>query len=180
MTSKETVDAILRLLEAVTTWPVVSLVVAFVFREQISSGLPELLRRLRKAPGGWEFDELEAVKAELADLSNTKEVQTDQEQHSLDVDPKSVQLTHTAEPAEPGKWRVRVWLDAPQEFLDQVATVTYERHPTFKNRTKDVVDAPFVDKFRCWGAFTIKAQIHLQNGTIIRRQRFLALDSDPN
>ncbi len=75
-------------------------------------------------------------------------------------------------------YRVRVWLDAPDEFIRDVETVQYERHPTFKNRYKTTSQKPFEDKFKCWGEFTIKAQIKLKTGEVLRRQRYLSLNSD--
>jgi transcription initiation factor IIF auxiliary subunit len=72
---------------------------------------------------------------------------------------------------------VKVWLDAPADFLAQVEKVVFEGHPTSKNRFKEVNAPPFEDTFTCWegGEFTIRAVITLKSGETLRRQRYLAL-----
>ena len=114
----------------------------------------------------------------MAALVNSNEIQSDREKGRLKINPDQIQLTHTAEPVDQKNWRVRIELDAPDGFLAQVAHVTYQRHPTFKTRFKDVTVAPFVDSFKCWGAFTIKAVIHLDDGQTLNRQRFLTLEAE--
>jgi hypothetical protein len=91
------------------------------------------------------------------------------------LDISGIALTHSSEPADQKHWRVRVWLQASADLLNQVDKVVFERHPTFKNRIKEVKSAPFEDKFTCRGSFTIKADIYMKNGQVIMRQRFLTL-----
>ncbi len=177
MTIKDYIDSFLKLIEIIASWPVLLLVSAVVFYPQIKPALPELLSRLRKAPGGWEFDELKEVKQEIADLANTSQIQIDRGIANLKFDPNAVKLSHSAKAVDAKYWRVRVRLDAPDEFLTEVKQVIFERHPTFRNRFKEVNNAPFEDSFKCWGAFTIRAEIKLENGQVLKRQRFLTLES---
>ncbi len=90
----------------------------------------------------------------------------------------TIRLRYTSERLDEKYSRVRVWLEAPAEFLAQVAKVVFERHPTFKNRLREVDAPPFEDAFRCWGEFTIRANVILKNGETLRRQRYLALDAE--
>lgn len=64
MTSKEVIDALLKLIEILTAWPVILLLIVFLFRKQISAFLPELGHRLKKAEiGGSKFEFSEIQKA---------------------------------------------------------------------------------------------------------------------
>lgn len=176
MSIKEIIDAILKLLEILATWPVLFFVVGALFYDELKNALPNLLSRLKKAPGGWEFNELQEVKAEVAALVNKSEVDNDRLKQALKIDPNQIQLSHSSEPVDQKYWRVRVWLEAPTEFLAMIDKIVYERHPTFKDHFKEVKSTPFSDSFKCWGAFTIKAEIHLKDGQVLKRQRFLSLN----
>jgi hypothetical protein len=67
MSTTEVVDAILRLFEALISWPLVLLVVVIIVRHQLPALIVDLTRRLRKAPGGFEFDELRDQVATVAE-----------------------------------------------------------------------------------------------------------------
>ena len=148
-----------------------------LLRRQLPKILPELIRRIRKAPGGWEFAALKEVSAEVALLVNQSEVDKDKSAARLKVDPKSVRLKHSSVRLDEKYWRVEVWLEAPEDLMPQIEKVTYERHPTFRDRFKDVTAPPFEDTFRCWGEFTIKAEIKLKDGVHLKRQRYLSLEN---
>ena len=69
MTSKEVIDALLKLVEILTAWPVILLFTIFLFRKQISVFLPELGQRLKKAEiGGSKFEFSEIQKAAVSAL----------------------------------------------------------------------------------------------------------------
>ena len=178
MTISELVTTILKALEILTAWPVLLFLGLYLLRNQISLLLPDLAKRLSKAPGGWEFSSLQEVRAEVATLVNQAEISQDIAKANLKVDPKSIRLRHTSVPDGPKYWKVKVWLDAPADFVSEIEKVTFERHPTFKNRYKDVTSPPFADSFKCWGEFTIRAAIRLRDGQMIKRQRYLALQVD--
>ena len=174
MTTKEIIDALLKLLELIISWPTLFLLVGVVFYKDVKEAMPSLLKRIRKAPGGWEFDEeLQEVKAEVAELINKNEIEKDST--VLKVDPHKIHLTHTSTPLDGKYWSVTAKLEAPEDFMSLIERVEFERHPTFKNRTHVVREQPFVDKIKCWGAFTMKAHIYLNDGQVIKRQRFLTL-----
>jgi hypothetical protein len=58
MSTNEIVDAVLRLLGILISWPLVVLVVVIIARRQLPALIVDLPRRVRKAPGGFEFDQL--------------------------------------------------------------------------------------------------------------------------
>jgi hypothetical protein len=66
MSTTEVVDAVLRLLKALISWPLVLLVVVIIVRHQLPTLITDLTRRLRKAPGGFEFNELKEQVATVA------------------------------------------------------------------------------------------------------------------
>jgi hypothetical protein len=59
MSAKEIVDAILKLLEILISWPVILLVVMVVARKELLSLILKLADRMTKAPGGFEFATLQ-------------------------------------------------------------------------------------------------------------------------
>jgi len=138
-----------------------------------------LLRRLKYKDIEIEFIEqtVKQVQADVASLANQTEIQREEQQLNIKVDPYKIRLRYTSTRRDAKYFQVRVWLDAPANFLAQVSKVVYERHPTFKTRFKEVTTSPFADSFRCWGAFTIREEIFLTSGEKLRRQRFLSLEN---
>jgi len=55
MSAKEGIDALLRLLEIVISWPVILLCVALLVRRELPTLISKLAERITKAPGGFEF-----------------------------------------------------------------------------------------------------------------------------
>jgi CheY-like chemotaxis protein len=55
MSVQDIIAALLDLLKVVVSWPVVFFVLAMLFKKELHLLLPELAKRVRKAPGGWEF-----------------------------------------------------------------------------------------------------------------------------
>jgi CheY-like chemotaxis protein len=69
MTTKETIDALLQLVEALTAWPVILFLGFVLFRREIRSFLPEVGKRLTKAEiGGNKFEFSEIQKAAVSAL----------------------------------------------------------------------------------------------------------------
>lgn len=66
MSTTEVVDAVLRLLAIVVSWPLVLLVVVIIVRRQLPDLIVDLVHRVRKAPGGFEFDKLRDEVASVA------------------------------------------------------------------------------------------------------------------
>ena len=50
MTTKEIIDALLKLLELIISWPTLFLLVGVVFYKDVKEAMPSLLKRIRKAP----------------------------------------------------------------------------------------------------------------------------------
>jgi len=176
MDCKEIIDSIISILKVIISWPLAFFILVIILRKEIKTILLDLVKRLKKAPGGWEFKDLSEVKAGVALLVNNSESESDKNKLDQKIDPYSIRLKHTSEQIDEKHWKVKVWLDAPVEFLQDVQKIIYERHFTFKNRYFETTVSPFIDTFNCWGEFTIKAQIFFNNGKNIRRQRYLSLD----
>jgi len=77
MSTNEIVDAVLRLLGILISWPLVVLVVVIIARRQLPTLIVDLSRRVRKAPGGFEFDQLkEQVDTVAEKVKHIEEVVT--------------------------------------------------------------------------------------------------------
>ena len=169
-------------------WPTFVVVLIVWFRRAFTAILEVIAERIKSGasveagPGGFKLGTIERslkqVQAEVATLANKTEIEQEERKFSIKVDPYKVRLRYTSERVDEKYFRVKVWLDAPKDFLAQVGKVVFERHPTFKNRFKEVTTPPFEDGFRCWGEFTIRAEITLKTGETLRRQRYLALESN--
>ncbi len=63
-------------------------------------------------------------------------------------------------------WKWCVWIDGPEEELDEIDHVVYTLHPTFPNPVRMVKNRP--SKFRLvaigWGVFRIYASVANKNG----------------
>src|SRR5882724_2041265 len=59
MNAKETLDAIIRLLQILVSWPVIVLGVAILVRRELPALISKLAERVTKAPGGFEFANLQ-------------------------------------------------------------------------------------------------------------------------
>lgn len=63
-------------------------------------------------------------------------------------------------------WEWSVWIDGPEQELDEVKSVEYTLHPSFSNPVRTIADRS--SKFRLktagWGVFTIYAKAAHKNG----------------
>jgi hypothetical protein len=73
MSSKEVIDALLRLLQILVSWPVVLLCLIVVARREVPELISKLAGRMTKAPGGFEFAKLETKVEELTEKVQTLE-----------------------------------------------------------------------------------------------------------
>jgi len=179
MTLKEIIDEIIKLLGILISWQFLVFLIIFILRNEIKVILLDLVKRISKAPGVWEFNELKEVKEEVASLINKSESENDKSKfNNTDLNPYDIRLKHSSEKIDNKYWRIKVWIEAPDLFFSKVSKVIYERHPTFKKRYYETSESPFFDSFKCWGEFTIKAQIYLKDGQIIKRQRYLTFDEN--
>ncbi|MBL7161086.1 MAG: hypothetical protein ISS57_00660 [Anaerolineales bacterium] len=65
-------------------------------------------------------------------------------------------------PSSEGWWDWAVWLEGPEDDLEEVAYVEYVLHPTFPNPVQKVTDrdSGFRLGARGWGEFNIKVRVH--------------------
>ena len=63
-------------------------------------------------------------------------------------------------------WKWSVWIDATDQELDKIVSVTYTLHPTFREPVKKMTDRG--SKFRLstmgWGIFTLYALVEFTDG----------------
>jgi hypothetical protein len=92
----------------------------------------------------------------------------------------TLKIAQSAHPHEnrPNYWKWRVWLEGTDEELDQVRSVTYQLHSTFRNPTREVSDrnSKFAIKSAGWGEFTIYALVRFLNGKEVPMNHWLRLD----
>lgn len=78
-------------------------------------------------------------------------------------------------------YKIKIWLDADQpEMLDQIASVVYELHPSFRNAIRVVLnrDDGFALTITAWGEFNIHAEIKFKGGrSSIHLSRYLNLSN---
>lgn len=74
-------------------------------------------------------------------------------------------------------WDWSVWIEGPNDELDQVEEVTYKLHPTFPKPVRTVTDR--LSKFKLesegWGSFPIRVKVQLKNGAVIKLEHELEL-----
>jgi pYEATS domain-containing protein involved in immunity/TIR domain-containing protein len=72
-------------------------------------------------------------------------------------------------------WSWSVWLDGPDEALDQVESVRYTLHPTFPEPIRVVTDRASRFKLRSegWGEFTIQALVITTQGESLALERWI-------
>lgn len=72
-------------------------------------------------------------------------------------------------------FNLRIWLDGPDNELDQVEKVTYELHPTFLSRYPSSTSRSekFAISIWTWGMFLITATIEYKDGSEEIKQFYL-------
>ena len=75
-------------------------------------------------------------------------------------------------------WKWWIWIDGPNEELDQIDHVTYILHPTFPNPVQKVDNRPtkFMLQTSGWGVFLIRAKVTYKNGKEISLKHNLRLE----
>jgi transcription initiation factor IIF auxiliary subunit len=75
-------------------------------------------------------------------------------------------------------WDWWLWIEGPQEELDQIDRVIYILHPTFPNPVREVKDHS--TKFRMttagWGVFLVRATVKHKNGKETSLTHYLQLE----
>jgi transcription initiation factor IIF auxiliary subunit len=75
-------------------------------------------------------------------------------------------------------WEWWIWIEAPDEELDEIKHVEYTLHPTFSKPVREIHDRE--TKFRLktagWGVFMIYAKAFLKNGVTVRMEHYLELE----
>lgn len=74
-------------------------------------------------------------------------------------------------------WKWGVWVEGPDEALDQISFVEWMLHPTFPNPVRNAHNRE--EKFRIdtggWGVFPIRANLYMKDGNILQLEHELVL-----
>jgi transcription initiation factor IIF auxiliary subunit len=74
-------------------------------------------------------------------------------------------------------WKWSTWIEGPARELDQVESVTYNLHPTFRNPVRKIDSRK--NKFRLdtagWGVFMLFATVSRKDGSTERLKHYLEL-----
>lgn len=67
-------------------------------------------------------------------------------------------------------WKWSLWIEGPEEDLDEIQSVTYTLHPTFPEPIRTVTDRASKFQLRCsgWGIFLIPIEVRLKNAKAVR------------
>ena len=95
----------------------------------------------------------------------------------------SIEFRHSAEKKSARNWAWSVWLEGSDAELDQVDSVVYQLHSTFRNPVREVSDRQ--SNFRLdssgWGQFMIYITLRYRDGRDEPRKHWLSFgDSAPN
>jgi len=171
--------AFISTLVSALAWPTVAIVIVLFLRKPMADLLP-LLQRLKYRDMEVVFgNRIAEVKAEVVALANEQQIAHEKLIGRDGVDPYSIRIKHISKWVDERSYSVRVWLDAPSEFLSSVNKVIYERPDAAQGGFSEAVVSPFENKFECQVESTIWAVIKLKNGEKLRRQRFLARPDRP-
>jgi hypothetical protein len=123
------------------------------------------------------MEQISEVGKELSKLQNS--VQEKEEKNFIIEGVDKFQITHIAKKRRKTwndrYYRVKVWINSPEEFINKIKKVKFIRHPSFKNQeyiTENRINN-FQDKFSCWGEFLMRIEIHLVDGQLLKRTHYI-------
>ena len=81
-------------------------------------------------------------------------------------------------PHTEGWWDWEIWLDGPEDVLDNVSKVTYILHPTFPHPVNEISNRStnFRLKKRGWGEFNIQIHVQFKDASVKKMDHWLELD----
>jgi transcription initiation factor IIF auxiliary subunit len=81
-----------------------------------------------------------------------------------------IRADNTAKEVRPDWWNWTVFIQGPDDVLDQVKCVEYTLHPTFLNPVRDVCERgtgpAFALSANGWGTFQIRIRVFLKDGRV--------------
>lgn len=127
-------------------------------------------------------EKVQEMQPVIATALNDSEIEKEKEQGlgGLKVDPSSIKVRYSAKRDGEG-YQVKVWLDTPADFGNtQVEKVTYDRRDIAElSGIRHILRPPnFVHAFQYSRPFTIRAEIKLKNGNVLRRRKYISVDQD--
>lgn len=91
----------------------------------------------------------------------------------------NLKVKQSVTPHHEGWWNWSLWLEGPEEELDEIEYVEYILHPTFPNPVQKISDRStnFRLNARGWGEFSIKVRVHTHDDDeVIVLDHWLELD----
>jgi len=78
------------------------------------------------------------------------------------------------------RWKWNIWLEGPPSKIDQIESVRYFLHPTFRNPIvlKKNKEMKFMLAGSGWGEFNIKAEVKFSSNIVSELNHWLKLESD--
>jgi hypothetical protein len=127
---------------------------------------------------------LKAGAIEIGAAPSLPTVPRDTDPRHIDELPHDIYMVHTArrdrtlDTADYEYYRLRIFVDADEPGrLDDVATVTYRLHPTFKDPVRNSTSrkSNFEIKTAAWGEFNMTAEISFKDGKKLVIERYINL-----
>jgi hypothetical protein len=91
----------------------------------------------------------------------------------------NLKVKQSVTPHDEGRWNWSLWLDGPEEELDEIEYVEYILHPTFPKPVQKISDRSTNFRFdaRGWGEFSVKVRVHREDDDeVIVLDHWLELD----
>lgn len=159
-------------------WPLTVGLLLLCNRAAFRRAISALVRRIEEgAP-------LKAGAVEIGAAPALPAVPKDALSRDLGDLPHDIYIVHTAtrardlDSSEYEYYRLRIFLEADEPSrLDEVASVTYRLHPSFKDPTRTVSDrtAGFQIRTAAWGEFNMTAEITFIGGRRLVVERYINL-----
>lgn len=159
-------------------WPIAALVLLFWSRGAVGRVAAALVKRIESgAP-------LRAGAVEIGAAPSLPNVPREADSRHVDELPHDIYMVHWTRRDESLDrdglefYRIRIALDADEPSrIDDVATVTYRLHPTFREPVRTVSDRKSNFELRTagWGEFNMTAEITFKGGQKVVVERYINL-----
>jgi tetratricopeptide (TPR) repeat protein len=114
-------------------------------------------------------------------ISTLEQIRGDFENRNLTESQIKITNTFKQDISKQGWFDWDIFIDAPDDIINTIDSVTYRLHPTFRDRIRTVREKK--DNFklhgRGWGEFSVEVDIQLSNGNKIKKYHWLKLGETP-
>lgn len=133
----------------------------------------EVIKEFEKSTGK-SFLAAELSKLDKSFESEKALPEKSREEPSVTIDQITLMYGHKKTPKDIEWW---IYLNAKDNVMEQIESVTYNLHPTFPSHVRTIKDRTqgFILEAAGWSEFQIKIDIHLKNGETITKYHWLDL-----